>query len=146
LLTQTGENNAAVEVVAEPVEEVTQEILFISDNVDGVVQVQIIARQRTWMRITVDGKVEFDGRTITGSAYGFAGEEYVEITTGNGAALQVFYNDMDLGTLGDYGEIINFVITASGVQTPTPTITRTPTNTITPTGTQTPEITQTPAP
>jgi cytoskeleton protein RodZ len=146
LQTQTDENNAAVEVVAEPIEEETQETLFISDNVDGVVQVQIVSRQRTWMRITVDGKVEFDGRTMTGSAYGFAGEEYVEITTGNGAALQVFYNDLDLGILGDYGEIINFVITASGVQTPTPTITLTPTNTVTPTGTQTPEITQTPAP
>jgi cytoskeletal protein RodZ len=135
----TDENNV-VEVFDQPIEEATQDKLFISGNLDGAVQVQIVARQRAWMRITVDGKVEFDGRILTGTAYGFAGEEYVEITTGNAAALQVFYNDTELGTLGDYGEIINFVITSSGVQTPTPTITMTPTDT------QTPEPTQTPTP
>ena len=70
------------------------------------------------MRITVDGEVEFDGRVIPGNIYGFSGEEYVEITTGNGAGLQVLYNDLDLGTLGSFGEVINFVITVNGVQTP----------------------------
>jgi len=135
-----NDNNAAIEIVDEPVTEETMEIIFISDRVDGAVQVQIVARQRAWMRITVDGKVEFDGRIIPGSAYGFAGEEDVEITTGNGAALQVFYNDLDLGILGAYGEVINFVITVNGVQTPTPTITMTLTET------QTPEATPTPTP
>ncbi len=140
LTSPTNENSTPVEVVAELPEEETQEITLIPGNADGAVQVQIVARQRAWMRITVDGKVEFDGRIIRGSAYGFAGEEYVEISTGNGAALQVFYNDQDLGILGDYGEVINFVITTSGVQTPTPTITMTPTET------QTPEVTPTPTP
>lgn len=126
-----GENSPA-EVVDQPAVEETQEVLFISESVEGAVQVQIIARQRAWMRITVDGKVEFDGRIIPGTAYGFAGKEYVEISTGNGAGLQVFYNTLDLGTLGTYGEVINFVITVNGVQTPTPTITLTPTPTQTP--------------
>lgn len=131
-------NNGPAEVVSGPIAAENQETLFISDNVDGAVQVQIIARQRAWMRITADGDVQFDGRIIPGTAYGFAGEEYVEITTGNGAALQVFYNDLDLGTLGAYGEVINFVITVNGVQTPTPAITRTPTETLIPEATQTP--------
>jgi cytoskeletal protein RodZ len=129
-------------VVENPVVEATQEVIFVSESLDGAVQVQIVARQRAWMRITVDGEVEFDGRTIPGNIYGFAGEEYVEITTGNGAGLQVFYNDLDLGTLGSFGEVINFVITVNGVQTPTPTITLTaspiPTQTSTPTATPTP--------
>jgi cytoskeletal protein RodZ len=142
LLPLFDENNDTVGVVEELVAEETQEVLFVSENIEGAVQVQIIARQRAWMRITVDGDVEFDGRIIPGTAYGFAGEEYVEITTGNGAGLQVFYNDLDLGTLGTIGEVINFVITVSGVQTPTPTITFTPTET----ETQTPEVTPTPTP
>jgi cytoskeletal protein RodZ len=135
-----NENNNPTEAVDEPLLVETEPIVFLSENVDGAVQVQVIAQHRAWMRITVDGKVAFDDRIITGTAYGFAGEEYVEITTGNGAALQVFYNDQDLGTLGAYGEIINFVITVNGVQTPTPTITMTPTET------QTPETTLTPTP
>jgi cytoskeletal protein RodZ len=134
------ENSSPADDVVELNVEETQEILFISDDVDGAVQVQIVARQRAWMRITADGDVQFDGRIIPGTAYGFAGEDYVEIATGNGAALQIFYNDLDLGALGDYGEVINFVITVNGVQTPTPTITQTPTET------QTPEPTQTSTP
>jgi cytoskeleton protein RodZ len=116
----------------------TQAVIVVSENIDAAVRVQIVVRQRSWMRITVDDKVEFDGRVIPGSAYAFAGEDVVEISTGNGAGLQVFYNDTDLGILGTYGEVIDFVITVTGVQTPTPTITFTPT--------QTPEVTSTPTP
>ena len=131
------EENVGVETVDEPVVEETQ-VIIISENAEGAVQVQIVIRQRAWMRISVDGEVAFDGRVIPGSAYAFAGEEFVEIFTGNGAGLQVFYNELDLGTLGTYGEVINFVITASGVQTPTPSIT--------PTATETPAFTPTPKP
>jgi cytoskeleton protein RodZ len=134
------ENNGVGEVVEDRTTEATQAVIFLSENTEGAVQVQIVARQRAWMRITVDDKVEFDGRTIPGTAYGFAGQEYVEITTGNGAGLQVFYNDQDLGILGAFGEVINYVITVNGVQTPTPTIT------LSPTATGTPEVTPTPTP
>lgn len=122
------------------VPEITQEVLNVSDALDGAVQVQIAALQRAWMRITIDGEIDFDGRVVPGTIYGFAGDDYVEITTGNGAGLQVFYNGQDLGTLGNLGEVVNFVITANGVQTPTPTITLSPT----PTATETPEISPTP--
>jgi hypothetical protein len=88
----------------------------------------------------VDGLVEFDGRIIPGTTYGFSGQDYVEITTGNGAGLHVYYNDQDLGLLGNLGEVVNFVINVHGVQTPTPTITLSPT----PTDTETPEVTPTP--
>lgn len=131
-------NGEAAGVIEGPVVEETQAVVFVSERVEGAVQVQVVARQRAWMRITVDGKVEFDGRIIPGTIYGFAGEEYVEITTGNGAGLQVFYNNQDLGTLGAMGEVVNFVITINGVQTPTPTITLTPTSTSTPEETPTP--------
>lgn len=122
------------------VPEITQEVVNVSNAIEGAVQVQIAALQRAWMRITVDGEIDFEGRIVPGTIYGFAGEDYVEITTGNGAGLQVFYNDRDLGTLGNLGEVVNFVITATGVQTPTPTITLSPS----PTATETPEISPTP--
>ena len=137
LLDENARNGSIEE---RPVTELTQEVIFISDQLDGVVQVQIAAQQRAWMRITVDGEVEFDGRIIPGTIYGFSGKNYVEITTGNGAGLHVYYNDQDLGTLGNFGEVINFVININGVQTPTPTITLSPTLTVT----ETPELTPTP--
>jgi len=106
----------------------------------GPVRLQIVVRERAYMRIVVDGDVQFDGRVLIGSVYAFAGQELIEIVTGSGSALQISHNEQDIGTLGTYGEAVNFVITIDGVQTPTPTITPTPT------ATHTVEVTPTPNP
>ncbi len=109
---------------------------FILDDAEKLIQILVAIRQRAYMRITVDGEVEFDGRVLPGSIYAFAGDDAVEILTGNAAGLHITYNDAELGVLGFYGEVVNFVITADGIQTPTPTVS--------PTATETPEITITP--
>jgi cytoskeletal protein RodZ len=106
----------------------------------GPVRLQVIVRERAFMRIVVDEEVEFDGRVLAGSVYAFAGQELIEIVTGSGSALQISHNEQEVGVLGIYGEAVNFVITIDGVQTPTPTITSTPTET------PTIEITPTPNP
>ena len=98
-------------------------------------QVYVTVRQRAWMRVTVDGEIEFDGRVIPGSAYQFAGENQVEILTGNGAGLQIFFNQEDLGTMGLFGQVVQRVFTPQGIQTPTPTITVTGTATPRPSAT-----------
>jgi len=82
-------------------------------------------RQRAWMRAIVDGVVEFEGRVVSGSAYPFAGEDSVEIQTGNGAALQVLFNSVDLGLLGASGQVVDRIFSLQGEVTPTPTITPT---------------------
>jgi hypothetical protein len=81
---------------------------------------------------------------MPGGAYNFTGLDSIEILTGNGAALQVFYGQTDLGRLGAYGQVVNRVYTAEGIVTATPTITPTPTETLP--ATQTPTLTLTPAP
>lgn len=106
----------------------------------GPVRLQVIVRERSYMRIVVDEEVEFDGRVLAGSVYAFAGQELIEIVTGSGSALQITHNEQKVGVLGTYGEAVNFVITIDGVQTPTPTITPTPTET------PTIEVTPTPNP
>ena len=106
----------------------------------GPVRLQVVVRERAYMRIVVDDEVKFDGRVLAGSVYAFAGQELIEIITGSGSALQIFHNEQDIGVLGTYGEAVNFVITIDGVQTPTPTVTPTPT------ATPTAELTPTPNP
>lgn len=105
----------------------------------GGVEVYLTIHQRAWVRVSVDGEIEFEGRMLPGSAYNYAGSERIEILTGNGAALQVFFNQQDLGRLGFYGEVVHRVFTPEGVKAPTPTITTTPTATLaaTPTSRQT---------
>ncbi len=86
----------------------------------SAVQVNIIAHQRAWMRVLVDGEIGFEGRVTPGSAYVFSGSERVDVLTGNGAALQISFNQQDLGYLGILGEVASRTFTAAGVQTPTP--------------------------
>ena len=110
----------------------------------GAINLSISVIQRAWMRVSVDGEIEFEGRVIPGSAYQFSGQERIELLTGNGAALQIFFNQNDLGVLGDYGEVIFRVFTLEGMMLPTPTIT--PTATATLVATPTPEATLPPLP
>jgi cytoskeletal protein RodZ len=99
------------------------------------VRVYVTVRQRTWVRVVVDGKSELDGRVIPGTAYQFAGGESIEIITGNGAGIQIFFNQQDLGPMGEYGEVVHRIFTRDGILAPTPTITPTPTRTQRPTST-----------
>jgi len=105
----------------------------------GAINLSVSVLQRAWMRVSVDGEVEFEGRVIPGSAYQFSGQERIELLTGNGAAMQLFFNENDLGVLGDYGEVLFRVFTLEGMMVPTATIT--PTATATPVATPTPEAT-----
>ena len=86
----------------------------------SAVQVSVIAHQRAWMRVLVDAEVGFEGRVTPGSVYVFSGSRLVEILTGNGAALQVFYNQQDLGYLGILGEVVSRTFTTESALTPTP--------------------------
>lgn len=119
---------------------------------NAAIQVYIVVHERAYMRVMVDGKVVYEGRVLPGSAYPFSGNERVEILTGNAAALQIFHNQTDLGSIGAFGEVADIIFTLQGVQTPTATAapTGTPTPQATPitTGTPgiTPQVTVTPIP
>ncbi len=108
------------------------------------VQVQLVIQQRTWVRVTVDNILAFEGRLQPGAVKLFGGELYIEVLTGNAAGVDVIFNQRDLGTMGLYGEVVDRVFTAEGVATPTPTITLTPTPTETPEATRTPTATLAP--
>ena len=111
-----------------PAAEETAEVTLPPNSGAGV-QVYVTVHQRAWMRVLVDGLTEFEGRVLPGSAYTFSGEDRVEIYTGNGAALQIFFNQQDLGLLGLFGQVVNRVYTQDGALLPTPTVTPTPTAT-----------------
>ncbi|HEY9121421.1 MAG TPA: RodZ domain-containing protein [Brevefilum sp.] len=112
------------------------------------INIVIIPRQRTWVRITADGQITFEGRLISGNVYDFSGDDSVEILTGNAGALQIYFNDQDMGSPGLIGQVINLVFTESGLVLPTPTntptITETPRPTPSPTATPTPTQTRMP--
>ncbi|HHY88835.1 MAG TPA: DUF4115 domain-containing protein [Chloroflexi bacterium] len=104
------------------------------------VQIHVIANQRAYLRVIADGDVVFSGRTRPGSAYSFSAEERIELVTGNAAALQIFYQQQNLGNLGVVGQVLSMIFEPG--QMITPTVQFTPTATVTPTPTVTIEPTR----
>lgn len=113
------------------------------------IQVVVVAYQRAFLKIVSDGKEVFVGRTVPGNVYTYTGSSRITLTTGNAAALQIYYNQQDLGVLGVTGQVLNMDFTGAGMATATPQFTAQPTATMLPTYTQqpteTPTITSTPA-
>lgn len=105
---------------------------------DVSVQVQLDASERTYMRITVDGTPEFEGRAEPGQDYTYQAAKQIEVVVGNGAALRVTHNGHKLGLMGSFGEVVDRLYTAQGVLTPTST--PAPTRTATATSTATPSL------
>jgi len=90
-------------------------------------QLYIIAHDRAYLRIDVDGLEAFEGRVLPDNVYTYSGEQSIDLVTGNGAALEVYFNQDYLGSLGNVGEVVNISFSLQGLSTPTPEPEATPT-------------------
>jgi cytoskeletal protein RodZ len=90
-------------------------------------QLYIIAHDRAYVRIVVDGFEAFEGRVLPENVYTYSAENTIELVTGNGAALEVYFNQEYLGNMGNVGEVVNITFSLQGLSTPTPKSTPTPT-------------------
>jgi cytoskeletal protein RodZ len=130
--------------------EATVTLEIPTQNVNAEVQLNLVAVERTYMRVVVDGEVAFEGRVVPGNAYPFEAETQIEVLVGSGAAIRIVYNGRDLGLMGTFGQVVNNIylgteiVTPTGLPTLTPTVTLTPTETASPTATS--RFTSTPAP
>ncbi|MCJ7696173.1 MAG: DUF4115 domain-containing protein [Anaerolineaceae bacterium] len=134
-LTETPGLNETIVDVTDP--EPTS-ILVLTPLVNNLpIQITIISRQSSWIRIIIDGKLIFEGRIEAGNAFTYSAVTKLELVSGNASALQVFFKEEDLGTLGLLGQVVTLLFDKSGLikptATPSPTATNTPPITITPT-------------
>jgi hypothetical protein len=97
------------------------------------VQVVVVASEEAYLRVTVDGKIQFDGRISDGTAYSFSGNNQIEVLTGNGAGISILFNQGNLGPMGHFGEVVDRIYTTTAILNPTATNTPTPTISLTPT-------------
>ncbi len=143
-----AQDTPALSIAESPV--ATLELATLNPNVN--VELKLDSTERTYMRVTVDGKVQFEGRTDIDETYTFQAANQIEVLVGNASALRANYNGSDLGLMGNFGQVVDRLYTAEGVATPTSTAqpTRTPTPKVTGTPTQTitvtPSVTRTPTP
>jgi cytoskeletal protein RodZ len=110
------------------------------------VRLLVTILERTWMRVSVDGEIVFDGRAKPNASFVYEGNESVEILVGNGAGVRVAYNQKDMGLLGGFGEVVQRLYGARAILTPTITPTLPATFTPTPTVTPSPTASFTPTP
>ena len=101
------------------------------------VELNVVAVERTYMRVTVDGKVQFDGEAVSGTAYPYEAKNQVEVLVGSASALSITYNGRNLGLMGNFGQVVDNIYMAQGVVTPTAAPR--------PTGTATPRFSPTPS-
>ncbi|MDO9545646.1 MAG: helix-turn-helix domain-containing protein [Pelolinea sp.] len=125
-ITQTAES-LAVEVTPIPgvvvIESTPTQIATINA---APLQLYIIAHDRAYVSIIVDGVQAFDGRVLPDNVYTYSGQNSIELVTGNGAALEAYFNQEFLGGLGDVGEVVRINFSEQGLSTPTPQTTPTP--------------------
>ena len=125
----------------------------LSATTTGPINLVIVAHHRAYMKITVDGKDAFVGRVVPGTIYSYSGNSVITLLTGDGSALEAYYNQNDLGILGITGQVMNMQFTEKGsadlgaLNTATPAPTTVPSLTPRPTDipTITPTIAGTPA-
>lgn len=110
------------------------EAIPVLDN--SPLQLYLVASQRAWVRVIADEEIVFEGRLVPGNAYPYSAGEKIDLLTGNGAGVKVFFNQKEIGILGEVGEVVSVSFTAAGMIIPTPQIPPTATATpVTPTPT-----------
>ncbi len=105
------------------------------------VQIVLYSTRTVWIKVTVDNVVKFTGRTEPGLVYVYNANTQIEVVAGDGSAINIIYNQADLGPMGGRGELVDRIYTATAILLPTPTATPTSTITLTPTITPRPSAT-----
>jgi hypothetical protein len=72
------------------------------------IQLRLDITERTWMRVTIDGEVVFEGLARNGDEpYIWEALQEAQLLTGNAIGIFVTINEVPLGKLGGRGEVVD---------------------------------------
>jgi cytoskeleton protein RodZ len=80
------------------------------------VSVSLNLTDRSWLRVTVDGKVEFEGILAEGAQQSWAAQQAIVIRAGNAGAVVVSPNQGTAQPMGNPGTVATQTFTPSGLQ------------------------------
>jgi cytoskeleton protein RodZ len=69
------------------------------------VNVGIVMQGESWLRITVDGRTEFEGVLNEGKKLAWSGDRQISIRAGNASSVALTYNNQPIKVLGKEGEV-----------------------------------------
>lgn len=98
---------------ASPTAIVAQPSPIPSTSNDSGVEATINLSADSWLQITIDGKVEFEGTLGSGTERKFVGKEKIIISAGNAGAVAVSVNREPPKPLGNPGEVKEAIFNAS---------------------------------
>jgi len=67
---------------------------------------KIEATDEVWMRITIDGKEKKEFLLKQGQSLEFTAEKFFKVHIGNAGGVKVYFNDKDLGKIGEKGQVV----------------------------------------
>ena len=82
------------------------------------ISIGVEANQRSWLRLTVDGQVEYESILRPGTGLQFKAQQSITLRTSNAAGLNVVVNNQSLGTLGGRGELYEQTFTLGEAAAP----------------------------
>ena len=70
------------------------------------INVGIVMRGQSWLRIVVDGQTEFEGVLDEGKKLTWSGDRQISVRAGNASSVALSYNNQPINLLGSEGEVI----------------------------------------
>jgi hypothetical protein len=83
---------------------------------DGWLSLTGIVKERTWLRITIDGKEEKEYLFQPGSRPQWRGKERFYMLIGNAAGIEFDLNGKRVGNLGNPGQVIRLILPKDAAQ------------------------------
>ncbi len=121
--TVEGEALAPQPAVLAAAETPTPPTIDIPPPLAGVLDLRLLVERRAFVSVTVDGELVENRRVAPGELLEFQGVEVIELTTGNGGGVRVFFRGEDQGLLGQLNEVVTRLWISEGAVTPTPSAT-----------------------
>ena len=80
-----------------------------------VIRLRLDITERTWMRVTIDDEVVFEGMARRGDPpYEWQAQQSVTLLTGNANGIFITINEIELGKLGGRGQVVEETWTTTG--------------------------------
>lgn len=89
---------------------------YIASEMDASLEIVILIRQNTWLRILSDGRQVYQGRQQAGNVLTYTGDQSIELQTGNLAAIEVIFNQEPYdGTTSRIGTAARLLFSSEGI-------------------------------
>ncbi len=91
----------------------TPETAIAPDMAGQPVNVEVTLTEESWLSVTVDGDVEFEGILPSGEQQEWSAQDEITIVAGNAGAVRVAQNGGNQQPMGDPGQVEEMVVTSS---------------------------------